>query len=83
MKYLGILVSNKKLLSSDFDFLPDKIKKRLGGWQQVSTGGRKILIDACLSNIPNFTMGFYLLSEGTHYNMDMGRANFYWESLAS
>jgi hypothetical protein len=25
-------------------------------------------------------MDFYLLSEGTHYKMDMGRANFYWES---
>jgi hypothetical protein len=28
-------------------------------------------------------MGFYLLSEGIHYKMDMGRANFYWESLGS
>jgi hypothetical protein len=83
MKYLGILVADRKLLASDFEFLPIKVKKRLAGWQQVSTGGRNILIDAYLSNIPNFTMVFYLLSEGIHYKMDMGRANFYWESLGS
>ena len=79
MKYLGVPVSNRKLLASDFECLPNKIQKKLGCWQPVSTGGRKILIDSCLSNVPTYVMGFYKVPEGTHHKMDMQRAKFYWE----
>jgi hypothetical protein len=41
MKYLGTPISNKKLLASDFDFIPAKIQKNLATWQPVLTGGRK------------------------------------------
>jgi hypothetical protein len=30
-----------------------------------------MLIDFCVSNIPTYVMGFYLLFEGTHYNFQM------------
>jgi hypothetical protein len=51
MKYLGTPISNRKILASEFDFLPMKVQKRLGTWLPMSPGGRKILIDACLDNI--------------------------------
>ena len=79
MQYLGIPVSNKKLLASDFEFWPTKIQKKLGTWQPTSTGGRSVLIDSCLDNVPNHVMGLYILPEGIHHKADMVRANFYWE----
>jgi hypothetical protein len=36
-----------------------------------------ILVESCLSSIPNYTMGVYLLQEGVHQRMDAARANFF------
>ena len=77
MKYLGVPVSDRKLLISDLEFMVAKIRKRLGAWQPVSSGGRKILIDSCLSSIVTYIMGFYLLPEGIHKDADMARASFF------
>jgi hypothetical protein len=83
MKYLCVPVSDKKLLAPDFQFWPIKIQKRLGTWQPVSTGWRKILIDACLDNVPNHILGVYLLADVVHHKADMIRATFYWEGNGS
>jgi hypothetical protein len=39
-----------------------------------------ILIESCLSSIPNYTMGVYLLQEEIHHKMDTARENFFWSS---
>jgi hypothetical protein len=43
--------------------LVEKVLKRLAGWQSasLSSGGKLILLDACLSNIPTYAMSMYLL----------------------
>jgi hypothetical protein len=78
MKSLGIPVSNRKVLASDFEFWRIKSQKILPNCQQVSSGGRSALIDPWLDNIPNHTLGFYLLSEGTHHKAGMVCADFFF-----
>lgn len=45
-----------------------------------SSAGRVCLINACLSSLPMFLMGFYKLLEGTHAGFDKHRSYFYWNS---
>jgi hypothetical protein len=40
--------------------------------------GNVCLINACLSSLPMFTMGFYLLLQGTHDGFDKHGGSFYW-----
>jgi hypothetical protein len=37
-----------------------------------------ILIESCLSSVPNYIIGVYLLQEENHDKMDSARANFFW-----
>ena len=80
MKYLGMLVSSSKISNSQLIYVSDKSEKRLGTWQceYLSTGGRSILIDSCLSSIPMYTMRVYQLYEGNFQLLDSIRSRFYW-----
>jgi hypothetical protein len=40
--------------------------------------GEMILVESCLSSIPNYSMGIYLLQEEIHHKMDTARENFFW-----
>lgn len=81
MKYLGIPVSDKHLNISAFSFLPKKLHKRLDPWKGkfLTSGGRQILTNSCLSSIPLYCMGVYWLQDGVHCKMDSIRANFLWQ----
>lgn len=37
-----------------------------------------VLIDACLTSIPNYSMSVYLLPGELHHKMDKARSNFFW-----
>lgn len=41
-------------------------------------GGEVTLINAYLSFLPMFIMGFYRLTDGTHTSFDEHRIAFYW-----
>lgn len=81
LNYLGIPMSDKHLNMGIFDPLVQKILKRLDPWKgrNLTSGGRMILTNSCLSNIPLYYMGFYWLQEGVHKKMDRVRANFLWQ----
>jgi hypothetical protein len=80
-KYLGIPISDVKLGRGAFEELTGKVAKRIPPWKgkQSSTGGMLILTNNCLSSVPIYTMGFYLLPLGTHRKMDIIRSNFFWK----
>lgn len=80
MKYLGLPISPEKVLNPDFDFLGQKLEKRLGNWGpgSLSHAGRAVQINACMSSIPSYAMGFYLLPEGVHQRFDKIRGRYYW-----
>lgn len=80
MKYLGLPISPEKILNHDFDFLGQKLEERLGTWETntLSHAGRAVQINACLSSIPSYAMGFYQLPEGIHKRFDSSRGRYYW-----
>jgi hypothetical protein len=80
MKYLGVMVNKKHMTASDLSYVHLKVEKRIPTWQSVglSTGGKMILTESCLSSIPTYTMGVYQLQEEIHHKMDTARANFFW-----
>jgi hypothetical protein len=58
MKYLGIPISDGRLKPSVFDHIVGKMEKRLHPWKgkHLSSGGRLILTNSCLSSLPNYTI---------------------------
>jgi hypothetical protein len=81
MKYLCIPISDGRLKPSTFDHIVGKMGKRLDPWKgkHLSFGGRLILTNSCLSSLPIYTMGFYLLPNKIHKKMSSIRANFFWQ----
>jgi hypothetical protein len=80
MKYLGVMISDRHMSAADLSYVYRKVEKKLPTWQSVglTLRGKYILIQSCLSSIPNYTMGVYLLQEEIHQKMDSTRANFFW-----
>jgi hypothetical protein len=81
LKYLAIPISDGHLQSSVLPIL-EKMKKRLDQWKgkHLSSGGRLVLTNSCLRSLPLYTMGFYIFPKNMHPKMDVGRANFFWQS---
>jgi hypothetical protein len=68
IKYLGVMVNNRYMTVAELSYVTQKVEKRIPTWQSVglSSGGKMILVESCLSSIPNYTMGVYLLQEENH-----------------
>jgi hypothetical protein len=81
IKYLGVPVSGSRLHVVDWLNLNEKIMKRLEGWQctSLSYGGRLILLNACLSNMPTYAMSMYMLPKTVIKKMDVTRKKFFWQ----
>jgi hypothetical protein len=81
MKYLGMPISDCKVTKAQLKYVSDKTEKRLGTWQcdYLSSGGKLVLIDSCLSSISMYTMVVYQLYEGNHQLFDTIRSRFYWQ----
>lgn len=81
LKYLGMPISYRLLSIVDFDPMVEKVAGRVEPWQGklLASGGRLILVNDCLTNIPMYIMGFYLLQNGVHDKMDRVRSWFFWE----
>jgi hypothetical protein len=81
MKYLGISISDHNINSVISKPILEKMRKRLDPWKgkHLSSGGGLILTNSCLSSLPMYCMGFYLLPEEFHYKMNSIRSNFFWQ----
>lgn len=57
-KYLGFPLKHAGVRKHDFDFVLDRVKKKLAGWKAnlLSMAGRLVLIQAASSTIPNYVM---------------------------
>jgi hypothetical protein len=49
----------------------------------MSSGARLIMSNSCLSSLPIYTIGFYLMLLGTHMSMDSVRSKFFWRGAGS
>jgi hypothetical protein len=79
IKYLGLPISDKSLRVADWNFLPDKIWRRVDLWPRLflASAGRLELTNSFLSSLPQFAMGLYLLFDNTDKAMDKPRARFF------
>jgi hypothetical protein len=61
MKYLGVPIDNKKLCKSLWSPIVEKIESKLGSWQGrfLSLGGRLVLINSSLTNVPLYMLSMY------------------------
>ena len=78
--YLGMPIRDTRILARDLDPLVERVKVRADPWQGrfTSKGSKSVLIDACMSSLPMFMMGLYILPEGTHGNFDKDLSRFFW-----
>ena len=67
IKYLEVPVAGSKLHVADWIPIIEKLLKRLDGWKgsSLSMGGRLVLINSCLSNLPVYAMSMYWLPMST------------------
>ena len=59
MTYLGMPVSDINITKAQLNFVVDKARRRLGSSKgdTLSSGGKAVLLNSCLSGIPMYTMG--------------------------
>jgi hypothetical protein len=81
LTYLGFPISDRKLTIADMANLVNVVGRRVEPWQGrfMSSAARLILTNSSLSSLPIYSMGLFLLSEGTHAGFDSHLARFFWE----
>ena len=79
--YLGFTIVDCKLTIADLELVVAKVGFRMEPWlgRFMSSPASLMLVDACLSNLPIYTMGLFLLQDGTHAGFDKHRGRFFWE----
>ena len=83
-KYLGFPIHHSGASNQDFNFVLDKVKKKLAGWKAnlLSMAGRSVLIQASTSSIPAYVMQCNQLPGRILDGIDQVNRNFLWNSLA-
>nr|CAD1844395.1 unnamed protein product [Ananas comosus var. bracteatus] len=78
LNYLGLPLSQKKLLKSDYIPLIEKLDTRLAGWKgaTLSRGGRLVLLNSVLTSIPAFFCSSFLLPAWVIKAMDKIRPSY-------
>ncbi|XP_071683729.1 uncharacterized protein [Lolium perenne] len=80
-KYLGFPLCDRRVTMAEMEPLVNAVALKMEPWQGrfMSSAARLTLINACLSNLPIYSMGLFLLSDGTHEGFDRHRCRFFWE----
>ena len=81
-KYLGFPLKHAGARKHDFDFVLDRVKKKLAGWKAnlLSMAGQMVLIHASSSTIPNYVMQQASLLNKILKGIDRVNKNFLWGS---
>ena len=79
-KYLGLpsLVGRRK--KEGFNFIKEKVWKKLQGWEGklLSQAGREVLIKAVIQAIPTYAMGCFKLPLGLCHEIESMIKKFWW-----
>lgn len=83
IEYLGMPLSDSKVLLTAFDPLMGKVAARAEPWcgRFTSKGSKTVLIDSNLSSLPMYMMGMYILPEGVHGSFDKDLSRFFWQAM--
>ncbi|MCH79708.1 ribonuclease H protein, partial [Trifolium medium] len=81
-KYLGMPTFVGRSKARVFNYIQDKIWKKLKGWKErnLSFAGRGILIKVVAQAIPTYIMSSFLIPKGVCAQMEKAICNFWWGS---
>jgi len=81
-KYLGMPTYFGRSKEQDFNFIMDRIWKKLKGWKEKSLSfeGRAVLIRAVAQAIPTYIMSCFLLPKGICRRIEKAVCSFWWGS---
>jgi hypothetical protein len=81
--YLGFPMVDRALTMADWEGLVGSVGHRVDPWQGrfMSSAARLTLINSSLSSLTIFSMGLFLLADGTHAGFDRHLARFFWEGI--
>ena len=79
-KYLGFPLKHARDYKHDFDFVLDRVKKKLASWKinLVSMAGQVVLIQASSSTTMNYVMQYASLPNKILNGIDKVNKNFLW-----
>ncbi|XP_057458358.1 uncharacterized protein LOC130749083 [Lotus japonicus] len=79
-KYLGLPTIIGKSKSQIFNFVKDRVWKKLKGWKEkfLSCAGREVLIKSFVQAIPSYVMSCFVLPDKSCAEIDAMIANFFW-----
>ncbi|XP_039128871.1 uncharacterized protein LOC120265002 [Dioscorea cayenensis subsp. rotundata] len=79
-KYLGVLISPKRLAASVFDSMVDKIQSSCCCWKHsnLSKAAKAILINSSLLSLPNYYLSVYLIPHSILSAINKISRNFFW-----
>lgn len=80
MRYFGVPIDKIRILKKDWKTAENKMEHKLGCWQGrfQSIGGRLILINSSLSNVPLYMLSFYMIPKGVRERIDFFRRRFFF-----
>ena len=72
----------RRLNNSDWKGVDERFQKRLSGWKGklLSSGGKLVLINSVLSNLPLFMFLFFEVPREVLKKLDFYRSRFFWQS---
>ena len=72
----------RRLNNSDWKGVDERFQKRLSGWKGklFSSGGKLVLINSVLSNLPLFIFLFFEVPREVLKKLDFYRSRFFWQS---
>ena len=79
-KYLGLPSHIGKHKKASFDYIKERIWKKLQGWEEklLSQAGREILIKAMVQAIPTYMMSFFMLPRSLCHEIEVLIRKFWW-----
>ena len=82
-RYLEFPIKHQGRANQDFNFILDRVKRKLAGWKAnlLSMAGRAVLIQASSSTILAYVMQSYLLPEKVLEGLDRVNKKFLWGSI--
>ncbi|XP_057774799.1 uncharacterized protein LOC130993778 [Salvia miltiorrhiza] len=83
--YLGIKIGGRCNSIEDWNFLVDKVEKKIKGWKSrtLSLAGRITLIKSILQAIPVFQLSFSFIPKAVLSRIDSICCNFLWGEMGS
>ncbi|XP_045797508.1 uncharacterized protein LOC123891638 [Trifolium pratense] len=81
-KYLGMPIMHGRSKQQIFNYIKEKIWKKLKGWKEknLSFAGRGTLIKAVAQAIPTYIMSCFLIPKGVCEQLERMICNFWWGS---